>query len=169
VELKGNRVVLRPVRDGDVDQLERMFAEPVVARWWPRYDRARIQVEFLHPDDEMAVSAVTVDGDLAGIIQSWEEDDPDYRHAGLDVAIEPRWHGTGVALDALRTLARHLIEAEGHHRLSIDPAADNHRAIACYEKVGFKRVGVLRRYERGPDGTFHDCLLMDMLVEDLRG
>ena len=30
-------------------------------------------------------------------------------------------------------------------------AAANHRAIRCYEKVGFRRVGVLRQYERGPD------------------
>jgi aminoglycoside 6'-N-acetyltransferase len=27
---------------------------------------------------------------------------------------------------------------------------------------------VLRRYERGVDGTFHDGLLMDMLADELR-
>jgi aminoglycoside 6'-N-acetyltransferase len=34
--------------------------------------------------------------------------------------------------------------------------------------VGFKPVGVMRRYERGQDGTFHDGLLMDMLAGELR-
>jgi len=29
-------------------------------------------------------------------------------------------------------------------------------------------VGRMRQYERGPDGTWHDCLLMDMLAEELR-
>jgi aminoglycoside 6'-N-acetyltransferase len=29
-------------------------------------------------------------------------------------------------------------------------------------------VGVLRSYEMGPDGTMHDGLLMDMLIEELR-
>jgi aminoglycoside 6'-N-acetyltransferase len=28
---------------------------------------------------------------------------------------------------------------------------------------------VMRRYERGPDGTFHDGLLMDLLAEELGG
>ena len=70
--------------------------------------------------------------------------------------------------EAERTMARYLIEVRGHHRLTIDPAAANERAIHVYEKVGFKRVGVMRRYERGHDGTFHDGLLMDMLADELR-
>ena len=49
----------------------------------------------------------------------------------------------------------------------IDPAADNVAAIRSYEKVGFRPVGVMRRYERGPDGQWHDGLLMDLLAEDL--
>ena len=28
--------------------------------------------------------------------------------------------------------------------------------IRAYEKVGFRPVGVMRRYELGPDGTFPD-------------
>jgi mannose-6-phosphate isomerase-like protein (cupin superfamily) len=47
----------------------------------------------------------------------------------------------------------------------IDPALDNGRAISCYRKVGFRPVGVMRRYERGPDGTFHDGLLMELLAD----
>ena len=38
----------------------------------------------------------------------------------------------------------------------------------AYRKVGFRDVGVMRAYEKGADGTFHDSLLMDMLAEDLR-
>ena len=167
VSLSGDRVVLRPIQAGDVDGLERVFAEPAVAQWWPRFDRAKIEAELLHPDDDTTVYTIIVDDQLAGVIESWEEDEPDYKHAGLDIAVATRWHGTGVAVDALRTLARHLVTAEGHHRLVIDPAVDNTRAIACYEKVGFRPVGVMRRYERGADGTFHDGLLMDLVAGEL--
>lgn len=52
-------------------------------------------------------------------------------------------------------------------RLTIDPAADNVRAIRAYEAVGFKRVGILRQYERGANGTFHDGMLLDLLADDL--
>lgn len=65
-------------------------------------------------------------------------------------------------------LARHLFDDRRHHRLVIDPAAANTRAIRAYERVGFRAVGVMRAYERGADGTWHDNLLMDMLADELR-
>jgi aminoglycoside 6'-N-acetyltransferase len=76
-------------------------------------------------------------------------------------------HRRGLGADAVRTLSRHLIDGLGHHRLVIDPAADNVAAIRCYAKAGFKPVGVMRRYERGDDGTWHDGLLMDLLADEL--
>jgi aminoglycoside 6'-N-acetyltransferase len=168
VELVGARVVLRPLTNDDLDPLVAMFAEPAVEPWWPRYDRARVEADLLHhQDDDKVVYAIVVDGEVAGVIQSWEEADEDYRHAGMDLAVGTRWHGTGVAVDALRTLMRHLVHSVGHHRLVIDPALSNERAIACYRKVGFRPVGVMRRYERGLDGSFHDSLLMDVLAEEM--
>lgn len=169
MRLIGSRVVLRPVEEADLDELVRLFAEPAVARWWPNFDRTRIEVEILHDDDaDTTVYVVECDGQVAGIIQSYEEPDHEYRRAGLDIAVGTRWHGCGVGVDAIRTLAGHLIVPGGHHHLTIDPAAANARAIACYRKVGFQPVGVLRQNERGADGTYHDTLLMDLLVQELR-
>ena len=80
----------------------------------------------------------------------------------------PAVHGRGVGTDAVRTLAWHLFADHGHHRIEIDPAADNLAAIRAYTKVGFRPVGITRRSERGPDGTWHDGPLMDLLAEDLQ-
>jgi aminoglycoside 6'-N-acetyltransferase len=85
----------------------------------------------------------------------------------MDIYIDPAVHGQGLGTDAVRTLARHLIVDHGYHRLVIDPAADNVAAIRCYRKVGFHSVGVMRQYERGPDGHWHDGLLMDLLADEL--
>jgi aminoglycoside 6'-N-acetyltransferase len=104
---------------------------------------------------------------VIGAIQYHEEEDPMYRHAGIDLFIDTAHQGRGLGGDAIRTLARFLLEERGHHRLSIDPAADNARAIRAYERVGFRPVGVLRAYERGPDGAWHDGLLMDLLAGEL--
>ena len=90
-----------------------------------------------------------------------------YKHAGIDLYLDPALHGLGLGTDAVRTLARHLFANHGHHRLVIDPAADNVAAIRCYSKVGFRPVGVMRRYERGLDGSWHDGLLMDLLADEL--
>jgi aminoglycoside 6'-N-acetyltransferase len=97
----------------------------------------------------------------------WGEPDPRYRHAAIDIFLGGRFQDHGLGTEALRLLAGHLFDERGHHRLTIDPAAANERAIRAYEKVGFRPVGVMRRYERGPDGRFHDGLLMDVLRDDL--
>lgn len=91
-----------------------------------------------------------------------------YRHANMDNYIRPDSHGVGLGSDAVRTLAHHLVADHGHHRMVIDPAADNGAAIACYSKVGFRPVGVMRQYEQGSDGSWHDGLLMELLADDMR-
>ena len=104
---------------------------------------------------------------IVGAIQWQAETEPDYLHASIDIYIDPAVHGCGIGSDAVRTLARHLIVDRGHHRLVIDPAADNVAAIRCYTKVGFKPVGIMRSYERSLDGAWHDGLLMDLLADEL--
>ena len=65
----------------------------------------------------------------------------------------------------MRRVVRLLIGERGHHRVTIDPAASNAAAIRAYEKVGFRPVGIMRRYERDADGNgWHDGLLMDLLA-----
>jgi aminoglycoside 6'-N-acetyltransferase len=161
-------VVLRSPAPGDVDTITAILHEPAVAPWWPRYDRDRVERELVTEiDDDTTVYVIEVDGAVAGLIQSWEEAEQEYRHAGMDIAVSTAWHGKDVAIAALRGLARHLIEDLGHHHLTIDPAAANARAIGCYEKLGYRPVGVLRQNELGADGVFRDTLLMDLVVEDL--
>lgn len=117
------------------------------------------------PDDE-AHFVIEVDSECAGFIQYVEETDPMYRHAGVDIALGSAWRGRGLGQDALRTLAAHLFRGRGHHRLTIDPAANNERAIKSYRQVGFRPVGIMRQYERGPAGEWHDGLLMDLLSDE---
>ena len=64
-------------------------------------------------------------------------------------------------------MSRFLFE-RGHHRVTIDPSAQNVRAIRSCERAGFRAVGIMRRYERDPDGQWHDGLLMDLLADELR-
>jgi aminoglycoside 6'-N-acetyltransferase len=110
---------------------------------------------------------IEVVGALIGFVQYFEEADPNYRHATIDIVLHPDWTDRGFGTEAVRTLARHLFDDLGHHRITIDPAVVNARAIASYRKVGFRDVGVMRRYERANDGQWRDSLLMDLLAEEL--
>ncbi len=40
-------------------------------------------------------------------------------------------------------------------------------AIACYAKVGFRPVGLMRQYGRDRHGRWHDGLLLDLLAVEL--
>jgi aminoglycoside 6'-N-acetyltransferase len=166
--LHGELATLRPIRVDDRAALLDVLSDPSVVEVWDTRGAQVSADELLAGDEGWTVFAIEVDGEFAGSIQAAEELDPDYRHVGIDIFIHSRFQGRGIGTDAVRTLARYLLEVRGHHRLTIDPAADNARAIHTYEKLGFRPVGVMRQYERGVDGTFHDGLLMDMLAGELR-
>jgi aminoglycoside 6'-N-acetyltransferase len=165
--LTGHLVVLRPLVPADGATLRAIQATPKVARWWGPDEDPDWPLE---PDSESQRFAVLErdSQDVIGMVQIAEENDPQYRHAGVDIMLDPRVHSRGLGTDAVRTVVRHLLDDLGHHRVTIDPALANAAAIRCYEKVGFRRVGVMRRYERSPgSGIWRDGLLMDLLAEDL--
>jgi aminoglycoside 6'-N-acetyltransferase len=158
--LDGGLTRLRPVRDKDLPKLLAILDEPEVARWWRRAEWERV-------DERDAVTFTILDGDrVAGCIQYNEETDPDYFSAAVDIFVGTAAQGRGVGPDAMRTLIAWLFDARGHHRLTVDPAAENTRAVHVYEKLGFRRVGVLRRYERVEDGVWRDALLMELLADE---
>ena len=165
--LRGERVTLRRLEESDRPRLVEILREPEIARWFGTASAEESADEFV-ADPEVTGFAIEVDGTVAGAIGFHEQETPDYRHASMDLFVATASQNRGLGTEALRLMARYLFEERGHHRLTIDPAASNERAIRVYERVGFKPVGVMRSYERGPDGTFHDGLLMDILAEDLR-
>lgn len=153
-------MVLRPLAAADEAELLRIHRTPEVMRWWDAPDD-----DFPWDEPEATRWTVEVDGVVAGLIQFWEEPEPRYRHASIDVFLDPAVHGRGLGTEAVRRVVRHLIGDRGHHRITIDPACANVAAIRAYEKAGFSRVGVMRRYERdaGAD-SWHDSLLMELLA-----
>jgi aminoglycoside 6'-N-acetyltransferase len=168
MELRGDRVTLRLLAEEDVPRLVELGGDPEVARWWPGLTPEDIGEKARGEDEGVTVFAILDGDEVAGMIQYYEEEDVDYRHAGMDLFLGTPFQDRGLGTDAVRTLARHLIEERGHHRLVIDPDAENTRAIRAYEKVGFRRVGVLREYWHGPDGTWRDGVLLDLLAAELR-
>jgi aminoglycoside 6'-N-acetyltransferase len=167
--LEGALVRLRPAVRDDIPQLVRIRRTPeVYQRWRGGEDMvAAVEKDFDEPD--MHAYVIEIDNRVVGWIQWQAEEEPDYRHASIDIYLDPAVHGRGIGADAVRTVARHLFVDHGHHRLEMDPAADNPAAIRCYSKVGFRPVGITRQSERGPDGTWHDGLLMDLMADELLG
>src|SRR5699024_5749513 len=133
--LDGAAVHLRPVVDADASVLAAIIGDPTVATWWQVPDVAADVAELL-ADDELAIWLVEAGGAVIGLVMASEETDPMYRHASIDIALVAAVQNRGLGTDAVRTVARWLIGRRGHHRITIDPAAANARAIAAYAKVG---------------------------------
>jgi aminoglycoside 6'-N-acetyltransferase len=141
-----------------------MLAKPGVREWWSWQAAPEYLADGLRNDG--AAFAIEVDRVLAGWLGFVEETEPDYRHASVDIFLAPEFQNRGVGREALVLVAAWLFEQRGHHRLTIDPACANGRAIRSYEAVGFRPVGRMRLYERGADGNWHDNLLMDLLRDE---
>ena len=156
--IAGERVTLRPLEPADVEPLNAIIAEPEVRRWWGTDPTV---------DDQDAFTIV-VGGEIAGWLGWYEETDPDYRHGGLDIFLAPRFHGQGLGREALWLGAQLADHREG-------PPPDHHRPgrgqRARDRDLRVDRVQAGRascaRYERGPEGDWHDGLLMDLLAEEL--
>jgi aminoglycoside 6'-N-acetyltransferase len=164
--LRGERVTLRLPDEADLPRMLQILLLPGVSEWWPGYSMPRLRSEALEATDAETL-VIEREGEVVGLLMYAEEPDPQYKSASIDIALDTGHIGQGLGTDALRTLARHLF-GEGHHRLTIDPALANERAIAAYRKVGFKPVGVMREYEMGADGSWHDNLLMELLADELQ-
>jgi aminoglycoside 6'-N-acetyltransferase len=164
--VRTDSVTLRPLVAADLPELRRIRATPEVVRWWgPPGDDVQES-----DDSDTVLLTIEVEGAVAGLIQIAEELDPMYRHAGIDLFLDPALHGRGFGTEAVRRAVCHVIDERGHHRVTIDPAASNTVAIRAYKKVGFRAVGVMRGYERDADsGGWHDGLLMELLAgEEVR-
>ena len=167
--LAGTSVTVRPGHAEDVGPLLLILGEPSVRRWWREPPaQAQLEGQLVGRSDEPLL-VIDVAGEVAGGIQYYEQLEPDYRSASIDIFLGSQWQGRGIGTEAIRLLARFLFGERGHHRLTIDPSVGNVHAIAAYRKVGFKPVGVMRQYERQSDGRWHDGLLMDLLRDELAG
>jgi len=170
VELRGDRLILRTPAAADARRLWEIHCEPSVERWWGPHTLAEVEQEVADATkpptgDDSVPFVIEVSGEIAGMIQYAELGDEDFRHAAIDLFLSEGFQGRGLGRESIEVLVRHLTADLGHHRLVIDPAVANERAVRCYEAVGFRPVGVMRRYQRMADGNWADGLLMEFVLD----
>ena len=67
----------------------------------------------------------------------------------MNVAVHPGWRRQGIAEQLIENLIEELKE-RGSHALMLEVRASNAPAIALYEKIGFRQVGLRKNYYRNP-------------------
>lgn len=113
---------------------------------------------------ELAISEKTT-GAFLGFVHLEDIKRPHSR-AEFGISIQnPDNQSKGYGTDATRVILWVAFNILGLHSVYLDTMEDNLRAIRMYEKVGFKRVGILRETEF-IDGEYKGLLLMDILRDE---
>lgn len=86
------------------------------------------------------------------------------RRAELGICLHSQAQGRGVGREVLTLVIPYLRDIWSVRKLSLRVRADNSRAIACYERVGFERCGLLRQHVH-VDSALRDLVLMEVLLE----
>ena len=132
-------VRLRVTNESDRDALIAIRRTPEVLARWRDGDLDDEFSKDLNDEETTQFTILDVDtAEVLGLVQFYEEEEPDYRHGAIDVFVSPAHHRQGIATAALSLVIQHAFETLGHHRITIDPSADNAAAIGCYAGLGFK-------------------------------
>ncbi|MCE1245865.1 MAG: GNAT family N-acetyltransferase [Firmicutes bacterium] len=172
--IRGERVILRPVRPEDINRWMIWFNDPEVIAHLSGgviYGATREQEqEFYHqithlPNNKI-FTIMDENGRQIGNIGThninWE-----WRNATLGIVIgEKDYWGRGYGTDAMKTFINFAFNMMNLRRLSLDVFADNKRGIRCYEKAGFVVEGI-KRQERYYNGKYSDVVIMGILKEEL--
>ncbi|MFW9810434.1 MAG: GNAT family N-acetyltransferase [Candidatus Thorarchaeota archaeon] len=78
---------------------------------------------------------------------------------------DPAMRGKGYGTDAMLVLLGVGFNILGLNSIYLDTMEDNERSIKVYEKIGFRRVGLLRETEF-IDGAHKGLLIMDILRKE---
>ncbi|WP_329458118.1 GNAT family N-acetyltransferase [Streptomyces sp. NBC_01497] len=151
-DLRGERVLLRPVTADDVSALMPMFRDADASRLTGSHDNGRLDEARLRTwygtrrvqDDRLDLAVVeqstgTVIGEA--VLNEWN---PGNESCNFRICLVPGTYGHGSGTEATRLIVGYGFEQLGPHRVSLGVYAFNPRARRVYEKVGFVAEGVLR-------------------------
>ena len=179
MEIKGGKIVLVPIRPEEKDEFYELATESYNSKFW--YDKEqkvkRTKQKFFEDwnsgyfdlkfPEKGQCFWVTVDGEKIGQV-NYNKIDLNNKNVELDIILGAEKHiSKGYGTDALRALVKHLFKNFDINKIWIEVRRNNPRAIRAYQKIGFKKEGVLREqsyFER----KFVDCLRLGIFKKELK-
>lgn len=179
--LTGERVVLRPFADDDLDAMRAALADPEGMRLSGSLHGDEAEADPDDPELEERLRqwygsrneqpdrldlAVTdkASGQCVGevVLNQW---DAGNRSCNFRTLIGPAGRNRGLGTEAVRLIVGYGFEQLGLHRISLQVYAFNPRARRAYEKAGFVAEGVLREELRYGD-EWIDATMMSILAPE---
>ena len=170
--LPGQQIYLRPLEKEDAKAITHWFNDPEVRRTLDRYLPMTLQEEeaFLAklPESQTDVVlgiALAADDRLIGVT-GLHGIHAKNRAAvfGILIGEKAEW-GKGHGTEAVRLMARLAFETLNLNRIELHVRQTNDRGIRAYERVGYKREGLLRQ-DSYVEGRYVDTIVMGLLRAD---
>ena len=161
------QVVVRPAREREVDAIVELFVEVAAEGRWIGTElpvdrerrRLRLREELRRQD------AIVLVAEVGGrIVGELGMDVAGYGVADFGMLVAEGWRGRGVGTALLRAGIEWARRA-GAHKVALQVWPHNDAAIALYEKLGFRREGLLRRHYRRRNGELWDAVVMGLPLD----
>ncbi|MEU8077728.1 GNAT family protein [Catellatospora citrea] len=174
--LTGDRVVLRPFADGDLDGIRAALRDPevirltgssageeddaeqekILRRWYGTRNAQPDRLDLAVVDRATHACVGEV------VFNEWSAGN---RSCNFRVLLAAAGRDRGLGTEAIRLFVGYGFERLGLHRVELEVFAFNPRARRVYEKVGFVAEGVLREVLRDGDGWV-DATVMSILSHE---
>lgn len=164
------------MRKDDFGVIYKWLNDPEVMQYWYGCDKPRSK-EWIKKHYTPAIKGlkdwaywmIELDGKPIGYICNTTERNDEGEFFGkveLDILIgdKSKWE-LGLGSDALKAMINYAFKTQQAERVFLVPRVINKRAIHVYEKVGFKKEGILRHNEKF-EGKWVDNVIMSILREE---
>lgn len=170
------KFVLRPAKKEDIPLFHKWINDPEVMSFWYGRDKTKTLawakkhfLPIIKGKSSSQCWTIEVGGKPIGFMYNTPSQDEDTSEftgrVELDILIGDKGEqGKGCGTNALRTMVTYAFNEQKAERVFVSPRVSNERAIHVYEKVGFKKEGILRHYEKF-EGKWIDCLMMAIIKD----
>ena len=168
VPTAGDHFVVRPARQGDIDQILDLLEAVAAERLWigteaPVDREARLaQLSDTIEGGATSVRYVTDAGGL--VVGNLGMELRPYNVAELGMFVHRQWRRRGVG-SALMEAGIGWARSAGAHKVALQLWPHNHAALALYRKHGFEEEGRLRRHFRRRNGELWDAVVMGLVLD----
>ena len=170
--LIGKKIYLRPLEKTDAEAIAPWLNDPEIRRNLARYVPLGIgdEVEFLakprNSESELILGIALLENDKLIGSTGLHKIHPKDRSAtfGILVGEKAEW-GKGYGTEATFLMAKHAFETLNLNRVQLHVREFNERGIRAYERVGYRREGLLRQ-DTFVDGRYVNTLVMAILREE---
>jgi RimJ/RimL family protein N-acetyltransferase len=165
----GRKVYLRPLEREDAQLVQPWLNDPEVTRTLRTHGPLSLRAEEAFIDrmarskDDLVAVIVRRDVDTAVGLAGLHGFDREARHAvfGITIGDKAAW-GLGFGTEATFLMVRHAFDTLNLNRVLLQVYEHNERGLRTYQKVGFRKEGVLRQ-DCYREGRYWDTILMGML------